>query len=216
MDSNTHSRDAAAGPPDGQPPQPADDLAALTAVLGRLASCDLDRLSETAVAEATLELQHLADRLDGIVLRHLAAVDARGAAGAEEGVRFGSTASWLRARLRMAANTATSQVRTARALYRGPLPESGTALCAGEISVTHAKVLAAGIRNLPDHVAMDAEAIVLDAARRLDPHRLRQTVAHLLSTLDPDRADAQAQRRHEREGWGSPSPGIGCWPSTAS
>ena len=51
----------------------------------------------------------------------LAAVDARGAAGAEEGVQAGSTAGWLRARLRLGAGAATSLVRTARALFRGPL-----------------------------------------------------------------------------------------------
>jgi Domain of unknown function (DUF222) len=192
MDSNIHS-------PQG-PTGPADDLAALTALLGRLASCDLDWLSDTAVADQTLQLQQLADRLDGIVLRHLAATDARGAAGAEAGVQFGSTASWLRARLRMTSGAAASAVRTARALYRGPLAQSGAALCAGEISAAHANVLAAGVKDLADHVVADAEATMLDAARHLDPHWLRQTAAHLQYTVDPDRADQAARRRDERRG----------------
>src|SRR5829696_8457003 len=101
MDSNTHSPQGATGPADppaaGSPPQRPDWLARLAADLKGLDAEDLDRLSDTAVA-------------------------ARGAAGAERGVQFGSTAS---------------HVRTARALFRGPLSESGTALCAGEISAAH-------------------------------------------------------------------------------
>src|SRR5215204_3367568 len=141
MDSNTHSPQGStgpAGPPAaGAPPQSPDWLARLAADVKGLDAEDLDRLSDTAVANQTLQLQQLADCLDGIVLRHLAAVDARGAAGAERGVQFGSTAS---------------HVRTARALFRGPLSESGTALCAGEISAAHAKVLAASTLHLPDQV----------------------------------------------------------------
>src|SRR5215207_10747720 len=204
MDSNTHSPQGATGPADppaaGSPPQRPDWLARLAADLKGLDAEDLDRLSDTAVANQTLQLQQLADCLDGIVLRHLAAVDARGAAGAEQDRRFGSTAGWLRARLRMAATTATSQVRTARALFRGPLPESGTALCAGELSAAHAEVLAASTLHLPDHVVADAEPTLLDPARRLDPPGLRQVVTHFGYTIDPDRADAAAQRRYERRG----------------
>jgi hypothetical protein len=138
MDSNTHSTQDPTGPTG-----PADDLAALTAVLGRLGSRDPERLTDAALGDKTLQLQQLANCLDGIVLRHLAAVDARGAAGAEQGVQFGSTASWLRARLRMTRGQAATAVRTARALFRGPLPESGKALCMGKISAAHAEVLAA-------------------------------------------------------------------------
>ena len=100
----------------------------------------------------------------------------------------------------MAATTATTAVRTARALYPGPLPESGTALCAGEISVAHAEVLAAGTLHLPNYVIEDAEPTLLNAARRLDPTGLRHTVAHFEYTVDPDGADAKAQRRYERRG----------------
>src|SRR5215203_972332 len=192
MDSNTYSTEGPTGP--------ADDLAALTAALGRLGTRDLGRLTDAALTDQTLQLQQLRGCLDGIFLRHLAAVDARGAAGAEQDRQFGSTAGWLRARLRMASGTAATAVRTARALFRGPLPATAEALCAGEISAAQAEVLAASTLHLPDHVIEDTEPTVLDAARRLDPTGLRQVVAHLQYTIDPDRADVQAQRRHERRG----------------
>jgi len=63
-------------------------------------------------------LRRLLDRLDGHWLKEPAGVDARGAAGAELGQDVGSTAGWLRSRLRLGAGAASSAVRTARALFR--------------------------------------------------------------------------------------------------
>ena len=48
--------------------------------------------------------------------------------------------------------------------------------------------------------------MLVDAARGLDPRRLRQAAGHLRQVADPDGADAQAQRRHERRGlWLTPT-----------
>ena len=80
-------------------------------------------------------------------------MDARGAAGAEDDVVVGSTAAWLRGRLRMGASAASSAVRTARALFRGPLVATAQAVCAGQLSAAHARVLAQGAQHLPEHVA---------------------------------------------------------------
>jgi Domain of unknown function (DUF222)/HNH endonuclease len=188
MDSNTYSVGGPAG------------LAALAAELQSLAAQEVEGLSDGARAQRILQLQGLADRLDGQWLAELAAVDARGAAGAEAGVPAASTAGWLRARLRLSAGAATSLVRTARALFRGPLTGTGQALVAGEVSLAHAQVLAHGTHELPDHVAAEAEPVLLDAARRLDPPRLRRAVAHLRLVADPEGADAQAESQHERRG----------------
>jgi hypothetical protein len=108
MDSNTHST--------SHP----DRLPALAAELQALAAQPLDTLTDSGRADRVRTLQGLMDRIEGQWLAELAAVDARGAAGAEDGVQGGSTAGWLRRRLRMSAGAATSLVRTARALYRGP------------------------------------------------------------------------------------------------
>jgi hypothetical protein len=192
MDSNTSSPNPTAEPP--------DDLAALAVVLDRLATEDRRGLPDTVQAQRVLALRRLADRLEGHWLGELADLDARGAAGADQGVPAASTASWLRNRLRMSATAASNAVATARAVFRGPLCATAQALCEGDISAAHASALAHGTRDLPTQVAAEAEPTLLAAARHLDPPQLRRLVDHLRSTLDPDGADAQAQQRHARRG----------------
>jgi hypothetical protein len=194
MDSNTHST--------GFP----DRLAGLAAAVEELAGQDLDGLSDTALAEQVLGLRRLLDRLEGHWLQQLATVDGRGAAGADQDQQVGSTASWRRARLRMAAGAAASSVRTARAVFRGPLPGTARALTTGAVSPAHAAVLAHSTQELPDHLVVEAEPVLLEAAGRLDPPRLRRVVAHLRLVADPDGADAVAERRHQQRGlWLAPT-----------
>ena len=119
MDSNTHST------------RRRGRLAALTAAIDAFLAQNLDGLPDAALAEDTQALRSQIDRLEGGWLQQLAAVDARGAAGAEQDRQFGSTAGWLRARLRMASGAATTAVRTARALFRGPLPNTAAAVMNG-------------------------------------------------------------------------------------
>jgi hypothetical protein len=198
MNSNTHSTSAPAGPPGG--------LSALAAELQVLADQPLDGLADAARAERVMALQGLADRLHGQLLAELADLDARGAARAEHGVPAGSTAAWLRHRLRISAGAASSLVRTARALYRGPLVATGQALTDGAISPAHAQVLAAGTHDLPTHTAAEAEPVLLAVARRLDPPRLRRVIAHLRRVADPDGTDTQAEQQHQQRGlWVSPT-----------
>src|SRR5512132_562017 len=120
MDSNLHSI------------RPAGPLTALTAAVDGLAAQDLNGLPDAVRAERVLQLRRLLDRLEGHWLNELVAVDAGGAAGAEEDVQAGSTAGWLRSRLRMGAAAASSQRRAdaltelaRRTLQGGRLPQSG-------------------------------------------------------------------------------------------
>jgi Domain of unknown function (DUF222) len=198
MESNTHSTSHPTRHPTRQP----DELAVLATAVEDLAAQDLDGLTDAVRAERVLELRQLLDRLEGHWLRELAGVDARGAAGAEHDLQAGSTAGWLRARLRMGAGAAHGCVRTARALFRGPLTATAQALTDGQLAPAHASVLAHGTQDLPAHLAAEAEPVLLDAARRLDPARLRQVVAHLRQVLDPDPTANQAERRHGGAGCG--------------
>jgi Domain of unknown function (DUF222)/HNH endonuclease len=199
MDSNTHS---------GQPPADAldDDLELLAAAAARIAARELGRLPDAARAERVKAFRRLLDGLEGQWLNELAGVDACGAAGAEAGQEYGSTAAWLRGRLRLGAGEASNAVRTARALFRGPLAATGQALCDGTLSPAHARVLAVGTKDLPDHVTAEAEPLLLETAAHLDPPQLRRAIGHLLLVADPDGADAKAERDHERRGlWLTPT-----------
>src|SRR5688500_10217455 len=108
MNPNKCSHERRERPP-GSPP---DRWAALEAVVDDLAAQDRDRLTDAALAEGVLRLRRLLDRLEGQWLGELAALDGRGAAGADQGTPAASTASWLRGRLRLGAAAASSCVRT--------------------------------------------------------------------------------------------------------
>ncbi len=99
-------------------------MVALAGAVEQLAAQNRDGLVDMVRAERVLGLQRLLDRLEGQWLAELAeraAVDSHGAAGADQGIQAASTASWLRNRLHMGHGAASSSVRTARALFRGPL-----------------------------------------------------------------------------------------------
>jgi hypothetical protein len=183
-----------------------DGLEPLVAAVEALAAQDLAALPDSEAAQRVLALRRLLDRLEGQWLRELAAVDGRGAAGAEQGVAADATAGWLRARLRAGGGTCRGWVRTARALFRGPLPGTGRALAAGELSVAHAAVIAHGTHHLLSTTAAQAEPVLLEVARRLDPPTLRKVVHHLAEVADPETAQEQSQHQHERRGlWVSPT-----------
>jgi len=207
MDSNTHSTSRATspaspsasqatGPSAGRP----DSLATLTAAVEELAAEDLNGLADAVAAERVLGLRRLLDRLEGHWLAELAAGDARGAAGADHGVQAPSTAGWLRNRLHLSHGAAHSSVRTARAVFRGPLTATAKALTDGTISPAHAAVLAHGTQDLPAQVAVEAEPVLVEAAGRLDPPRLRRVLGHLQLAADPEAAEARTERQHGRRG----------------
>ena len=81
-------------------------------------------------------------------------------------------------------------MRIARAVFRGPLTATAQALTAGEVSPAHAAVVAGGTQELPPHIVADAEPVLVEAAGRLDPSRLRRVLGHLQQVADPDRAQA--------------------------
>ncbi|HWD48033.1 MAG TPA: hypothetical protein VHM23_30725, partial [Actinomycetota bacterium] len=64
--------------------------------------------TDPALTQGTRRLRRLLDRLEGHWLGDLAAIDSRGAAGADPGVPAASTASWLRHRLRLSHAAAAS------------------------------------------------------------------------------------------------------------
>ena len=185
-----------AGPQGGLPA----GLERLAAAVGEFAADDLDQLGDALLAAQVVALDRLAGQLDAVRLRLLAVVDARGAGGAEQGGCAPSTQAWLRAACRLSAAAAGQRVRTARALHRGPLAATARALADGEVSYAHAAVLADATGDLPPARVAEAEPVLVDAARNVDPARLRRLATHLRDVLDPDGGEERGRARLERRG----------------
>jgi hypothetical protein len=174
-------------------------LAALTADLDDLAAEELDGLTDAALVEQTLGLRRLVDRLEGQWLQRLAAVDGRGAAGADQGPPAASTASWLRNRLHMGAAAAHTHLRTARALFRGP-PDRHRHRGDHRGAVPGA-CRGAGRRHPrppPPHRRRGGAGL-LDAARRLDPPAAPRHHPPALCRR-PEAADRQVALQHAQRG----------------
>jgi hypothetical protein len=172
----------------------------LAAAVANLAAVDPDQEADLPLAAGVVALHRLGDQVDAACLRLLAVVDGRGAGGAEQGTSAPSTQAWLRATTRMGTAAAGQRVRTARALHRGPLAKTAHALAHGEVSYAHAAVLADATGDLPPARVAEAEPVLVDAARRLDPPRLRRLAAHLREVVDPDGSEERGQARLDRRG----------------
>src|SRR6266540_563750 len=199
MDQNTSSPSDRAASPGGLPVGPGGlpvGLEGLAAAIDGLAADDLNQLGGALLAAQVLAMRRLLDQAEADWLRRLAAADAHGAAGAERGTQALSTTGWLRATTRTSAATAAQRVRTARALHRGPLRATAAALAQGEVSYQHAAALADATSDLPPAKVAEAEPVLVDAARRLDPARLRRLAAtfegmvDVKGLLDPEAGEA--------------------------
>jgi hypothetical protein len=205
MNPNTHSMQRPAG------------LDRLAAVVEELAAEDVARLSDAEAARRVLVLRGLIERLEGHWLQELAGVDGRGAAGTEDGMPAESTAAWLRHRTRMGHTDAHQRVRVARALHRGPLPGTAHALANGQIAYAHAAASTRSTQHLPSQTVAAAEPVQLEAARRLDPPRLRRSWGTCVRSPTPTPPTPARRGGTTAGGCGSPppltawSPSTGCW-----
>ena len=172
---------------DGRPP-----VGRLGGALDRLAGEELAGLPVAALGEDVLALGVARNRLEAEFARRLVAFD-RGGGAAAAGAA--STAAWLRHRARLAPGPAAAWVRTARRLA-DDLTASAAALAAGAVSVRHVEVIAAATADLPAEAVAGGEAILLGAARELDPQRLRHAAVHLRNVVAPERVRADAAAAH--------------------
>ena len=170
-----------------------DPLDELRSLPSRLAEEDLQGLPGSALADRLLALRKGIDKLEAEFSRSLRAFErsqAHTAAGAL------SAASWLRSHCRLSPRQAAEQVRVARHLEE--LPETAQAFAGGEIGFRHAAVIARTAEAVGTAAGAEAEPILVQAARQLDPRRLRLVSWHLRHCLDPDGALADANRTYER------------------
>ena len=114
------------------------------------------------------------------------------------------------AALRVPDCTAQNLLEEARMLAER-LPATLTALCAGEFSYRHAKVIVAHARTLPEELHCDFETAVLAAASRLTASQFERKARTIRERMDPATI-AERHRRSfvEREASFEPAPdGMG-------
>ncbi|RHW26051.1 HNH endonuclease [Nocardioides immobilis] len=130
-------------------------------------------------------------------LRVLAAA---GDVAMEAGAR--DVGAWLAHQTRADSSTARAEARLAQALDR-----RWTAVAAGmadgTVSAEQARVIVAGLDNLPDRVGTEviakAEEQLVDYARDYRPSELRRLARHILDVVAPEIAEAEAAKRLEAE-----------------
>ena len=149
-------------------------------------------LPDAALGQRIVALEAVIRRAQAAQAAAVRVFDARDAADAEGA---GSTACWLRDRLRASDRDARQAVGLARALDR--LPLTTAALGAGEVSVAHARTLAGQTRHLPAEVVAAGEGFLVGWARRLDPLRFATVVRRWVATVAPEAFERDTERRYD-------------------
>ncbi len=170
----------------------------------------LDLLEEAAaeVAEEWSERSALPRAVSGEELVRLRSVVNRLEAAFSSGVRrfdvdvewgaegAASAAAWLRAHCRLSAAESHRRVKVGRALER--MPETKRAFEAGEISYSHARVLASEVDERTEEAFRGVEESLVHVARQCSPAELRRVVEYWRTHLDDDKGASAAEERHEQ------------------
>jgi len=132
-----------------------------------------------------------------VTLHLVREIEARGIPAAE---RFGSTAGWLRSRLRIDPGPARERVVAATALDRRPALDD--ALCTGQVDVRQATAIANALDDLPaevgDETITAAERRLIGFAGEFEPNRLRKLGGRILQHVAPEIADRIEREQLER------------------
>ena len=174
-------------------------LGAIDAGIDVLAESNLWSLSDSELLGLRIAQEATLARLQAQVLATTREVEARGAAGK---VGAPSTAGWLRGRCGQHYGAAKREVQLAVELD-STLPVLRAAFATGEVSLTHAHVVADGIRVLP--AAVDAatrargEALLVEEAKHRNVAALGRLAARLIGVLDPDGAARLEREEAEAE-----------------
>jgi hypothetical protein len=104
--------------------------------------------------------------------------------------------AWLRWQRNLTAATASEHVQVSRQM--ASLPQTEGAFSQGLISFRHAALIARTASQLGDKFDTQAETILVNAAKELDPWRLKRATLFLRHHLEPDGVLADANEAHER------------------
>lgn len=121
-------------------------------------------------------------------------VDGRGAGADDEYVL--SPQCWVRRHCGLTPGAARERVSVACRLR--DLPETQAAFAAGEIGYGHVRLISAAAGDVAPEALAEAEPILVDAARNLDPRGLNKAITHWRHAVDPDAFVVAANEVHAR------------------
>jgi len=165
----------------------------INSILDDLAGEDLNAVPAEATGDDQIALQRIGNRVQAEGLRRLRRFDS-GQGYAHCGAL--SARAWLRWRLNLTATTASERVAISRKMPA--LPKTEQALADGDISHRHATLIAETATQLGDKFEAQAETILVDAAKELDPWRLQRAIWHLKHCLDADGVLSDANKAKSR------------------
>jgi hypothetical protein len=169
----------------------AEPLDELRSGLEGLQGEDLDDIPASALDEYLTELRRHISGCEAEFSRRLVRFDCN-QGYADSGAL--SAKAWLRWQCHLSGSVASDRVEVARLL--ASLPQTSEAFADGEISYQHVAMIARTAAELGDKMEANAEAILVNAARELDPGRLRRVAMHLRHCLQPDGVLRDANQVH--------------------
>src|SRR5713226_8272448 len=162
-------------------------------LIDRLAHEDLNSVPAESMGDDLLALQRIDSRVQAETLRRLRRFN--GGQGYANSAAL-SAKGWLRWKCNLTYTAASNQVEVARTLES--LPQTSKAFADGDISYRHAALIARTSEQLGDQMEANAEAILVSAAKDMDPLSLRKVTGHLRHCLQPDGVLRDANEAHEK------------------
>lgn len=158
-------------------------MARLDGAVDELVGEAIDNFGEDALVEDLVALRRHIDRLEADFNRRLNAFWHQQRHLSDVAA---SLTSWLRVKCRLSTAAASQHADAARQLP--DLPLTADALRSGAIGFHHAAVIARCAAEVGADKVRPTEQILIEAAQKLDPGRLRLVTRHLRHCVDPDGA----------------------------
>src|SRR6266849_2714906 len=174
----------------------------INSLLDQLAGENLNSAPAESMGDDQVALQRIVNRVQAEGLRRLRRFDS-GQGYAPSGAL--SARAWLRWQLNLTATTASERVAISRKL--AALANTEQALAEGDISYRHAVLIAETASQLGEKFEAQAETILVDAAKELDPWRLQRAILHLKHLPRP-RWSSQRRQQGEQPSLPSPEPDV--------
>jgi hypothetical protein len=165
-------------------------LAQARAAIAALTELPLTGQQPQDLLDLSAALFTMADRLDAVIQRAVEQIiwDRASMDGAHLG-----PIRWMIEHCRRPAGEASTRVKVAERIIDHPA--SAAAHQAGNLNLTHLKIITGTLQRLPETDRDTAEEILLRAAEHLDPKTLARLARELEATIDPDGEDERAARR---------------------